>query len=246
MAGRVPSLTGRLPFALATLAMLAWAVFTDAVTTEHPSHIAVLGLVAIVIGALRVKLARGFDGVFPAVAGALVMQPALHAVSKAASLGGGSEHGTVLQMVAADGFAPAMQVAAPVLIVIAVASSIRFFELLLSALRHPIRLLITALDAPCVIPSNARTVRCGSMLRWCGWIIRAARRDPPQQLRLTVSDRVSPLLISAKNTEGAASGLSGQLSPTTARTAALPRGRELHDPLRLGSDFFCPSPFTST
>jgi hypothetical protein len=198
MAGHAPSLTGRLPFAVATLAMLAWAVFTDAVTTEHPSHIAVLGLVAIVIGALRVKLVGGFDGVFPAVTGALVMQPALHAVSKAASFGGGSEHGTV--PLAAYGAAPAMQVAVPLLIVIAVASSIRFFELLLSALRRPMRLLITALDAPRIIPPHARTGRCGSMLRWCGWIILAARRGPPQQLRRTFSECVSPPLISAENT----------------------------------------------
>jgi hypothetical protein len=73
-----------------------------------------------------------------------------------------------------------MQIAVSAVIVVAVAASARFTELLVRVLSRPVRLLTLG---PPVAPSGApvavRSERRGSMLRWCGWTIQAARRGPP-------------------------------------------------------------------
>ena len=56
----------------------------------------------------------------------------------------------------------------------------RFTELLLRMLARPVRLLTVGPPvAPSVGAVGVRSERRGSMLRWCGWTLRAARRGPP-------------------------------------------------------------------
>ncbi len=172
-AGRVSLAVG------AGLAVVA-AVGLDVLADEHPTHTVSLGIVAAVVAALRLHLAGRHETVLAPVAAALVAQPALHATSK---LGGG-HHGVggdgLLHVVTADGPGTAMQVAVSAVVVVAVALSARFTELLAHVLSRPVRLLLMG---PPAAPSSGgvavRSRRRGSMLRWCGWTLRAARRGPP-------------------------------------------------------------------
>ena len=182
MAGDAPRTIGLLPLTLAATATVVAAVAMDVLADEHPSHTAALGLVAVVVAALRVRLAGRYEGVFSAVSGALVAQPALHATSK---IGGtvslaDHHHGGLLHVVMSDGPAITMQVIVPALVVAAVVLAAQFLELLLGALRRPFRLISRPPGRGCgriLIPVCTRPR--GSMLRWCGWVIRSARRGPP-------------------------------------------------------------------
>lgn len=172
----------RLPLlAVAATATVVAAVAMDVLADEHPSHTAALGLVAVVAGVLRLSLADRHEGVFSAVSGALVAQPALHATSKIGGTTGRGDHPPgLLHVIASDGPATAMQVIVPALIVIAVAFSAQFLRLLASALRRPLRLiLVLPRTEPRSVPVTVRTRPRGSTLRLCGWAIRAARRGPP-------------------------------------------------------------------
>jgi hypothetical protein len=170
---------GRFSLAVGAGVAVVAAVGLDVLADEHPTHTATLGLVALVVAALRLRLAGRYENVLAPVAGALVAQPALHATTK---LGGGHElvgGDGLMHVVASDAPAVSMQVAVSAIIVVAVAASARFTELLARVLARPVRLLMGPPVAPSVGAVAVRSGRRGSMLRWCGWIIRAARRGPP-------------------------------------------------------------------
>jgi hypothetical protein len=178
--GNAPRTTGLLPLAVAATATVIAAVAMDVLADEHPSHTAALGLVAVVVAALRLKLAGRYEGVFSAVGGALVAQPALHTMSKIGGPVGPGDHSGLLHVVTSEGPVTAMQVIVPALIVIAGASCVRFVGLLLGTLCRPLLLLTSSsLEPPSRVLIMICTVRRGSMLHWCGWAIRAARRGPP-------------------------------------------------------------------
>jgi len=163
----------------ASFAVVA-AVALDLLADEHPTHTLSLGVVAAVVALLRVHLAGRHENMLAPVAGALVAQPALHATTK---IGGG--HGAVggdglTHVVAADGPAALMQIAVSATIVVAVAAGARCTDLLIRVLFRPVRLLTAGPPvAPLVGATAVRSRRRGSMLHWCGWTIRAARRGPP-------------------------------------------------------------------
>jgi hypothetical protein len=171
---------GRFSLAVGAAIAVAAAVAFDVLADEHPTHTIGLGIVAAVVAVLRLHLAGRLENVLAPVAGALVAQPALHATTK---LGAG--HDTVsgdglLHVVTEDGPVTSMQIAVTALIVVAVAASARFTELLIRLLSRPVRLLTVGPPvAPSIGAVAVRSGRRGSMLRWCGWIIRAARRGPP-------------------------------------------------------------------
>jgi hypothetical protein len=180
----VPNISPRpgrlLPLAVAATLTVIAAVAMDILADEPPSHTAALGLVAVVVAALRLKLTGRYEGVLSAVSGALVAQPALHATSKIGGPVGPDNHGGLLHVVTSEGPVTATQVVVPALIVIAVASCARFVELILGALSRPLRLLRSPpFEAPRRVLITVRAVRRGSMLHWCGWAINAARRGPP-------------------------------------------------------------------
>jgi hypothetical protein len=172
---------GRSPLAVGAGLAVAAAVALDVLADEHPTHTASLGIVAAVVAVLRLHLAGRHENVLAPVAGALVAQPALHATTK---LGGSSHDATggdgLMHVVTADGPGTSVQIAVSAVIVLAVAASGRFAELLVHVLSRPVRLLTVGPPvAPSVGAVAARSRRRGSMLRWCGWTIRAARRGPP-------------------------------------------------------------------
>jgi hypothetical protein len=51
--------------------------------------------------------------------------------------------------------------------------------LLLEAVRCPPGAMRAVFEAPDRVRGLAMARRLGSMLHWCGWVIRAARRGPP-------------------------------------------------------------------
>lgn len=174
---------GRLPLVVGAVVTFVAAIAFDVLAGEHPTHTLALALVALAVAALRLWLGGRRDGLLSVVSGAVVAQPALHAMGK---LGGSTTthhvSGGLLHMVAADGPGALMQIAATAAVVVAVATSGRITQLLLTALRRPMRLLLVSgppPPAPVRVATRRRARRHGSMLRWCGWSLQAARRGPP-------------------------------------------------------------------
>lgn len=171
---------GRAALAVGAGTAVAAAVAFDVLADEHPTHTLSLGIVAAVVAALRLRLGGRHENVLAPVAGALVAQPALHATTK---LGGA--HDAVggdgfLHVLASDGPGASMQIAVTAVVVVAVAASVRLTELLVRVLSRPVRLLVVGPPvAPSIAAVAVRAERRGSMLRWCGWTIRAGRRGPP-------------------------------------------------------------------
>jgi hypothetical protein len=139
-------------------------------------------LVALAVAGLRLGLGGRREGLVSVVSGAVVAQPVLHATAKLDTTVTHHASGGLLHMLLTDGPGAVMQLAVSAAIVIAVATSGRIAQLLLSALRRPVRLLLfSGPPSPARVRAPARRSgrRHGSMLRWCGWSIQAARRGPP-------------------------------------------------------------------
>jgi hypothetical protein len=138
-------------------------------------------MVALIVAALRFRLGGRRDGLLSVVSGAVVAQPALHAAAKLDGHVAVSAPDGLLHVVAADGPGTAMQILVSAAAVVAVATSGRLAQLLLTALRRPVQLLVSDPEpaSPVRMSIRLRARRQGSMLRWCGWSIEAARRGPP-------------------------------------------------------------------
>jgi hypothetical protein len=164
------------------VAAVVGAVIADVWFGEHPTHSAVLGAVAVVVAMLSRQLTTGVLAALPAVAGAGAVQPVLHLGSKTVRpdvvLHGHSNHlGHVLVDEAVTAF---VQIAVPVLVIFAVAIGARLVRLVVDTVRRPLA-PVPAPSSLAILPVllRVRPVLLGSMLRWCGWAILAARRGPP-------------------------------------------------------------------
>jgi hypothetical protein len=171
----------RLPLVLGALVTVVAAVVFDVLAGEHPTHTLALAMVALAVAGLRLRLAGRREGLVSVVSGAVVAQPVLHAMAK---LDTGATHhvsGGLLHVLLADGPGAAVQLAVSAAVVVAVATSGRIAQLVLTALRRPARLLVSGPPPAARVRVRARLCvrRHGSMLRWCGWSIQAARRGPP-------------------------------------------------------------------
>jgi hypothetical protein len=172
--------TARVSLAIGASASVVAAVLLDVLAGEHPTHTLSLALVALVVAGVRLYMGGRHESVFAIVAAALVAQPALHATSKL-----GEGHAVVvddglMHLVLADGPGTVMQVVTTAAIVVAVALSSRIAELFIGAVLRPVLLLVAAAPAPVrTVHVAIDSLREGSMLRWCGWSLRAARRGPP-------------------------------------------------------------------
>jgi hypothetical protein len=177
----VGRIEGRVPLVVGAMVTFVAAVAFDVLAGEHPTHTLGLAMVALIVAALRLRLGGRRDGLLSVVSGAVVAQPALHASAKLDGHVGVSAPDGLLHVVAADGPGTAMQVLVSAAVVVAVATSGRLAQLLLTALRCPVQLLVSGLSpaAPVRATIRPRARRQGSMRRWCGWSIEAARRGPP-------------------------------------------------------------------
>jgi hypothetical protein len=173
----------RWSLAVAALVTVAAAVSMDVIADEHPTHTLTLGLIAVVVAALRIKLDGRYQGLFSTVSGALALQPALHATSELGSrpLADWDNESGPLHVVLADGPTTAVQIIVTALVVVAVASCARIVEFLFGTVYLPLQLLLVGtpevVDAP--VESGIRSQHFASILQSCGWAILASRRGPP-------------------------------------------------------------------
>jgi hypothetical protein len=178
---------GRRPATLALAAAAAvtalGAVALDSRVGVHRTHTVVIGLAALIVGIVRLRLSGRFDDVFPAVCGAIVSQPALHATAASESSALGAGLTGPMHVVAADGPAGLIDAVTPAVVVLALVFCSRLIALLLSVLRRP-----TRRSAPNPVDTEdpvriaaAHTPPMGAMLlSSCGWALQTARRGPPR------------------------------------------------------------------
>lgn len=102
------------------------AAVADLIAGEHPSHTATLALVAVVVAVMRHRLAGRHGGLFAAMRGAIVAQPALHAVVKVLPISP-DPGSAVFGHTAADTSMSALHVLVAAAIVAGVASSEQLF-----------------------------------------------------------------------------------------------------------------------
>ena len=165
------------------------AVAADTLAGEHPTHLLVLIFVATVIVALQRCLAPKSAIALPAVSLALAAQPALHLLSKIGQpIPVAHDHGGLLHVVASEAPTASMQLVVPVLVLVAATIGLQLLYLLINELRRPAVWTPTPVAVRRPASSPTRPSRLGSMLRWCGWAIRAARRGPPTGPRTSFPD----------------------------------------------------------
>ncbi len=173
---------GAPPLLLWTAAALAAGGALHADATHggaHPTHSIVLGLVALVVASLR-RLGRRAMATVPAISAALAVQPVLHLMSEAAGPdAAATDHQDLVHHLLVSEMPTAgVQIAVPALAVTAMVVVAHLLHLLLDAVRRPLAALAAPHTPPLMfVPVRAR--RLGSMLRWCGWVLQAARRGPP-------------------------------------------------------------------
>lgn len=173
---------GRLPLVIGAVVTLVAAIVFDVLAGEHPTHTVALALVALAVAGLRLRLGGRREGFVSVVSGAVVAQPVLHAMAELDTSATHHVSGGLLHMLLTDGPGAAMQLVVSAAIVVAVATSGRIAQLLLTALRRPVQPLLFSGPPPAasvLAPARRSARRLGSMLRWCGWSIQAARRGPP-------------------------------------------------------------------
>lgn len=153
----------------------------DVATAEHPTHLVVLVLAA----ALAFWLGRcGLDGFVPAwriAFVAAIAQPAAHALASTppqpATLGA-HDHADPLHVLAADGQSAIVQIALPAMASLVLIAFAYLIELLVKTVRRVPRWRPLPALPPRRVPP-VLPLRRGSLPRWCGWVISAARRGPP-------------------------------------------------------------------
>jgi len=174
--------SSRLLLRSAAVAAAGAALGADVGFDDHPTHTVVLGFVAVVVGALHRRLMRDTSALtaLPAVSAGLAAQPVLHLASKIGQPPvGAHDHGSLLHIFASEAPVAGMQVVVPVVALVALASVAHLLYALLDVVRSPLALDPAPEAPPARDPGPIRVRRLGSMLHWCGWAIRAARRGPP-------------------------------------------------------------------
>jgi hypothetical protein len=162
------------------------AVVADVIAGEHPLHTATLGLVAVVVAVMRHRLAGRHEGLFAATRGAIVAQPALHALMKLlpASTDPGS---TPLGHTAAETSTSVVHVLVAAAIVAGVASSERLF--LAVAALQPLARWLRLLTWAAVQPRPPVSLAWPPVVALTGHahLASVSRRGPPATARATAA-----------------------------------------------------------
>jgi hypothetical protein len=158
------------------------ALMADVGLNEHPTHTVVLALVALVVWALHRRLTRYALAMtaLPSVSAALAAQPLLHLAAEGSRPPADAhDHASMLHIFTSDAPVAGMQVVVPAVALIALFSVAHLLYLLLEAVRKPLAIAYAPFAPSTRVVSPIQVHRLGSMLHWCGWMIRAARRGPP-------------------------------------------------------------------
>jgi hypothetical protein len=154
------------------------ALAADVAYGDHPVHSVVLAAVVAVVAALR-RLGCRAVTVFTAASAALAAQPALHLLSESARPHTPGHGGSLLHhLLASEVPTAGVQIVVPALAIVAGTACAHLVHLLIDAVRRP-QVTPGALFAPVHLLISVRARRLGSMRRWCGWVLQAARRGPP-------------------------------------------------------------------
>jgi hypothetical protein len=154
------------------------ALAADVAFGDHPVHSVVLAVVVAVVAALRRLGCRALT-VLTAASAALAAQPALHLLAEAArSHSPGHDGSSPLHHLLTEAPTAGVQVVVPAVAVVAAAVCGHLIQLLIRVVRRPQASPGTPF-APTHVLVSVRARRLGSMRRWCGWVLQAARRGPP-------------------------------------------------------------------
>lgn len=125
------------------------AVLADVAAGEHPLHTVTLGLVVVVVSALRLRRIGNHGGLFAALRGAIVVQPVLHATTRLFPVPTESEVG-LLGHAATETSTTALHVllAAVIVTVVAGAEGLALAAAALHPLARWLLLLTRAADRP--------------------------------------------------------------------------------------------------
>jgi hypothetical protein len=152
------------------------ALAADVAFGDHPVHSVVLAVV--VVAALRRLGCRALT-VLTAASAALAAQPALHLLAEAArSHSPGHDGPSPLHHLLAEVPTAGVQVVVPAVAIVAGTVCAHLIQLLIRVVRRPHASPDTPF-APTHLLVSVRAGRLGSMRRWCGWVLQAARRGPP-------------------------------------------------------------------
>lgn len=175
---RTPPLRAAVGFA--AVVTVGAAVGMDLLAGERPLHTATLGLVALVIGLARIRLAGNYSGYFSAVSGAIVAQPALHAAMKLLSPVPDETAG--LAHHAAETSISFTHVLVAAVIVAAVTGAQQLFLLLAAAVPIGWLLLLVRVPTPRTPPVPVASAAATPVKRWS--LIRVTPlRGPPAFVR---------------------------------------------------------------
>jgi hypothetical protein len=179
----VPGLKSARVALIAALVTLIAAIGLDIAAGQQLMHTVPLGAAATFVAVLRVRLAGQYRGMFTAVSGAIVLQPALHLTTSVGPLsnpGGGD----VAHLVGSDVPVTVGHALLAGLIVGGIMCAEQILLLLGSLLRRTIRWLSPP-SPPCIArgatPLTTRVLR-----RLQLWVDHLARRGPPTSGRVAL------------------------------------------------------------
>ena len=164
---------------LAALLAVTIAVASDFATDEHTTHTAGLILAASVAAMVHWCLKRGSDGLALALTCAVATQPVVHLMTKLGDYDFAHDRDGLTQL-AGDGPTTMMEIVAAVIVILVVNAAGRLTATQLARIAYSVLLLLGIEPTRQEAHTEAvRPVRLGSMRRWCGWVLQAARRGPP-------------------------------------------------------------------
>ncbi len=170
------------------VAAVASAVAVDVRSGEHPIHTALLVLTATVVLALCWWRRTRAVPALSAACAAVMTGPLLHLVTPTPpSVSLPHDHTDPLHILSSEFPSAVLQIAIPAVVLLAVTTVAHLLRLLVGRVCRPLMSRPAPTTAPRPAGTPVRPRRLGSMLRWCGWAIRAARRGPPPSLRLAAA-----------------------------------------------------------
>jgi hypothetical protein len=165
--------------AVGAVAATLAAAATDVAAAEHPTHLVVLVLAAVLAFTLGRRGPIGLVQAWRTACVAAIAQPAAHAwTSIRPQPQAPHDHLDLLHILATDGRSAIVQIGLPAVALLVLITVACLIELLVNAVRRAPRGRPLPALPPRRVPAVIRSRR-GSLPRWCGWVISTARRGPP-------------------------------------------------------------------